>query len=181
MGQVPDCARLSFFPHAQPPSNSHTQSVWLAMMIRHWGGLASIAAAQGITLKHARSAPIAPHPTPHNPPCLPRRNVSPGMSADAFESVAEQMLVVLSHYFQLLPLRRGAPLAPERFRESPSKARWARCAAPAARLAGLLHAAAMGHGHEAGAVCAGRATAAAEPSNAYGVQIGPIRPSSSPL
>lgn len=54
------------------------------------------------------------------------------MSADAFEPVAEQMLVVLSHYFQPLPLRRGALLAPERFRESPSKARRARCAVPAA-------------------------------------------------
>ncbi|PRW57760.1 DEAD DEAH box [Chlorella sorokiniana] len=44
-----------------------------------------------------------------------------GMSADAFEPVAEQLLVLFSHLFQCLPLHRAVLAQPERFLHSTSK------------------------------------------------------------
>ncbi len=45
------------------------------------------------------------------------------MSADAFEPIAEQLLVLFSHLFMCVPLHRAVLAQPERFADSPSKVR----------------------------------------------------------
>ncbi|GAB4814095.1 hypothetical protein N2152v2_001141 [Parachlorella kessleri] len=49
------------------------------------------------------------------------KDVRPGMSADAFEPVAEKLLLILAHLFQTVPLHRAILQQPERFKQSPSK------------------------------------------------------------
>ena len=43
------------------------------------------------------------------------------MPADAFEPIAEQLLVVFCHLFERQPLHRSSLLHPERYLASPSK------------------------------------------------------------
>ena len=69
-------------------------------------------------------------PTPHHL----RRDVRPGMLADAFEPVAEKLLLVLSHLFQTVPLHRAILQQPERFKSSPSKVVVAHAPVGVARL-----------------------------------------------
>lgn len=51
-----------------------------------------------------------------------RRDVRLDMPADTFEPVAEQLLLILCHLFERLPLHAGSVRAAATYRASPSKA-----------------------------------------------------------
>lgn len=55
--------------------------------------------------------------------CCVCRKCKPEMADDAFAPIAEQLLVIMSHLFQRLPLHSSRLLDSERIRTSPSKAR----------------------------------------------------------